>query len=178
MSMLKTTFLILAVFHGIAFASADKDFKASVIGVINGHTLIVQTDSAQLKVRLYGIACPDLRQPYGLMACKYSARAVNGKQIQVVVKSRDDNGVIAGRVYLEKNNDGDCLNRELVKQGLAWWNQVESPTELTLNKLEKLARAKKIGLWQDDDPLPPHAFKEIKKQQKMASRKSRLRSGT
>ena len=56
--------------------------------------------------------------------------------------------------------DGRILNRELLSAGLAWWYRKYSKDQ-SLADLEQKAREKKIGLWQDENPIPPWEFRRI-----------------
>jgi hypothetical protein len=61
--------------------------------------------------------------------------------------------------------DGRILNHELVKVGLAWWFRKYAPDNVAVAKLEKEAREAKKGLWGDANPLPPWAFRKIRRGQ-------------
>jgi hypothetical protein len=50
--------------------------------------------------------------------------------------------------------DGRSLNRELVREGYAWWYKQYSK-DASLGVLEGEARAAKRGLWADQNPVPP-----------------------
>jgi endonuclease YncB( thermonuclease family) len=47
-----------------------------------------------------------------------------------------------------------CLNEELLKAGLAWHFKRYSD-DGNLQSMEDQARANKIGLWQDNNPISP-----------------------
>ena len=64
--------------------------------------------------------------------------------------SKDRYGRSIGWVYC----DGKNLNQELLKAGLAWHFRRYSKDE-KLQVLENQARAEKVGLWKDSNPLPP-----------------------
>ncbi|HUP43084.1 MAG TPA: thermonuclease family protein, partial [Thermoanaerobaculia bacterium] len=51
--------------------------------------------------------------------------------------------------------DGKSLSRELLRCGLAWWNKKYEPDDLDLRRLEDAARAAKLGLWSQENPIPP-----------------------
>jgi len=66
------------------------------------------------------------------------------------VDSKDRYGRSIGWVYC----DGKNLNQELLKAGLAWHFRRYSKDE-KLQALEDQARAEKVGLWKDKNPIPP-----------------------
>ena len=59
-------------------------------------------------------------------------------------------------------NDTVKLSHELLKNGLAWHYKKFSDDE-ELQIIESKARAKKIGLWQDKNPIPPWEWRKNKK---------------
>lgn len=69
----------------------------------------------------------------------------------------DDRGRTIGDVILP---DGSDLNRQLVKEGLAWWFWKHSQGK-SLRDLEDEARDEKRGLWRDRNPFPPWVFRKI-----------------
>ena len=66
------------------------------------------------------------------------------------MNSKDRYGRPLGWVYYENTN----LNKELLKAGLAWHFRRYSKDK-ELQALEDQARAEKLGLWQDKNPIPP-----------------------
>ncbi|MGP1678755.1 MAG: thermonuclease family protein [Burkholderiales bacterium] len=60
--------------------------------------------------------------------------------------------------------DGDDARLEQVRAGLAWWCGVrareQTPDEREVYELaEKEARARKLRLWRDPDPVPPREWR-------------------
>jgi Staphylococcal nuclease homologue len=51
--------------------------------------------------------------------------------------------------------DGASLNRELVKEGMAWWFEKYAPNDKVPEKLESEAREAKRGLWRQENPVAP-----------------------
>lgn len=52
------------------------------------------------------------------------------------------------------------LNEELIKAGLAWWDERHAPTAKDYRSVEIAARAKRRGLWSDSEPVPPWEWRE------------------
>ncbi len=75
-----------------------------------------------------------------------------GKTVTVNVLDVDRYGRTVGEVILP---DGQVLNHELVRTGVAWWYHMYAPDDATLGQLEADARAAKRGLWADAEPVPP-----------------------
>ena len=66
-----------------------------------------------------------------------------------------------GREVGEVIVDGRSVNRELVRIGLAWWYRGFAEYDSGLERLEKKARAKRIGLWEDDNPIKPGKWRKM-----------------
>ena len=103
-----------------------------------------------VKIRLASIDCPERKQPFSAVATKFTSDAIFGRQVTVLVDSKDRYGRSIGWVYYDDKN----LNEELLKAGLAWHFRRYSKDE-KLQALEDEARANKVGLWQDTNPIPP-----------------------
>lgn len=72
---------------------------------------------------------------------------------------QDRNKRLIAEVILE---DGRNLNKELVKNGLAWHFKKYSDSE-EYAQLETEARNKKIGLWSEPNPIAPWDWRKPKK---------------
>jgi len=132
------------------------EFSGKVVRVIEGDTLEVMHKGEAERVRLNGIDCPERGQAYGSQAKKFTSQRVFGKQVTVKTYGLDQGRRTMGEVILQ---GGMSLNRELVKAGLAWWNQKSAPHDETLKRLEEEARNKKRGLWADPTPVPPWCYR-------------------
>ncbi len=132
------------------------EFSGKVVRVIEGDTLEVMHKGQAERVRLNGIDCPERGQAYGNHAKKFTSQRVFGKQVTVKTYGLDQGRRTMGEVILPS---GMSLNRELVKAGLAWWNQKSAPHDETLKRLEEEARNKKRGLWADPTPVPPWCYR-------------------
>lgn len=131
-------------------------FKARVIGVHDGDSITVLTsDNRQIKVRLEGIDCPELKQDFGQRTRQATSALCFGKEVRVQQTGKDRYGRALAYVYV-----GDvCVNKELLKQGMAWhFKKYNSDSGLAA--LESDARAQKIGLWSQPNPTPPWEFRK------------------
>ncbi len=130
-------------------------FKAKVIGVHDGDSITVLTsDNKQIKVRLEGIDCPELKQDFGQKAKQATSALCFGKDVRVQQTGKDRYGRTLAYVYV----DNICVNKELLKQGMAWhFKKYNSDPELA--KLENIARSQKIGLWSQPNPVAPWEFR-------------------
>lgn len=149
---------------GILFLSmpgADADeFKAKVIAVSDGDSLLVLHDNTKEKVILYGIDCPELKQEFGLQAKQFTDQCAYGKVVSINEHGHDRSGRTIAEVYLP---DGTNLNQELVRQGLAWWSDKYAPDDKTLKQYHNAAKASRLGLWASGNPIAPWLFRNGEK---------------
>lgn len=127
-------------------------FGGRVVAVTDGDTIKVLDGTQEIRVRLSGIDCPELGQPFGKAAKQFASIAAFGKTVAVDVVELDRYGRTVGVVILP---DGTKLNHKLVEAGLAWWYQKYAPDDARLEALELEAKAAKRGLWADANPVPP-----------------------
>ena len=99
-------------------AFAAQTLEGKVIKISDGDTITVLTDKReQVKVRLYGVDCPESRQAFGTRARQYTSGHVFGKRVRVEIMDTDHYGRTVGIV---STRDGKVLNRELLASGMAW----------------------------------------------------------
>ena len=127
---------------------------AKVISITDGDTInVYNTDHGQVNIRFYGIDSPEKGQPYGQAAGKYLASLIAGAIVDIESIAEDPDGWTVGIVSDGERN----INQEMIKAGYAWvyrWYCNKPFCEDWL-ALENEARTKKIGLWQDQNPIPP-----------------------
>ena len=132
-----------------------------VINVADGDTITVLDDThTQHKIRLTGIDAPEKRQAFGNVSKQSLAEQVAGQSVAVEWGKVDKYGRKLGKVLLAGL---DC-NLVQVKRGLAWhykqYQREQSPTDQQSYAAAEIeARAAKLGLWRDADPVPPWEFR-------------------
>ena len=142
-----------------------------VVAVADGDTLTV-LDGAERphKVRLSAIDAPERRQAYGESAKQHLVRLARGKSVLVDWHKRDRYGRIVGRVLLRDCASVDCgyaqdVALEQLRAGLAWHfprYASEQPLHQRVQYagVERDARARREGLWQQPEPVPPWLFRK------------------
>ena len=135
------------------------DFVARVVTVHEGDRLTIHHDGRSETIFLKDIDCPELKQPYGNQAKHALAAYVGNRDIVVRALTRDKQGRVTAEVLLQ---DGRNVGRELLKEGLAWWQRSRSG-DRSLEIVEELARASGKGLWSEPNPVPPWQWKTTKK---------------
>ncbi len=143
----------------VSVAALPDGFAADLTGrvseVQDGDSLILFADDRSHRVRLQGIDAPEYNQPWGRQARRALIRKVRGKTVSVDVSTFDRYDRLVADVRL---GDRD-IGRELVSEGHAWVYRRFSSDPRLLRE-ESAARQKKLGLWRDDDPVPPWEWRE------------------
>jgi endonuclease YncB( thermonuclease family) len=136
----------------LLFVAMNEQLSGKVISISDGDTFTILQGKEQIKVRLYGIDCPEKSQAFGQKAKTFTSDKIFGKEITVIPHGKDRYGRVIGEVIL---GNGSTLNKELVKNGFAWWYRQYAPKNDTLRILEESARIARVGLWADPNPLEP-----------------------
>lgn len=131
-------------------------FNAKVIKVIDGDTLIVTTANVKMKIRLWGIDCPEYNQPYGLAAKKFTNLLCTEKIVTIRIIATDKYQRKVSVVLLKNNQS---LNELLVKNGFAWWYEWYARDAVTLDAAQNFAKNNCLGLWQDQKPIKPWVWR-------------------
>ena len=96
--------------------SAPKQLRLKVVGVHDGDTITgLDKDQKQFKIRLDAIDAPELGMAFGQASRKALSEKVLGKQVEVIVKTKDRYGRTVGHVLLEKRD----MNLEMIEEGMA-----------------------------------------------------------
>ncbi len=146
-------------------------WDAEVMGVPDGDSLKVKRNGKVYKVRIYGIDCPEYGQSEWRLARDFTRRLTAGRVVSVEPMDKDRYGRVVALVY----SDGQLVNRELVRNGLAWMYPrycTSQPLCGEMKGLEASARRQHIGLWQDPAAMPPWQWKRLNKGEDNRSRKN------
>ncbi len=151
----RRTFL-LSFFSLLLSFSLHAQTEGKVVAVADGDTFTLLTeDKKQIKVRLYGIDCPERKQAFGQVAKDFTSEAVFGKWVRLSKEGKDRYGRTVAIVELE---DGRILNEMLLQAGLAWhYKRYDKNPDW--ERMEVQARRKRIGLWKDKYAIAPWDFR-------------------
>jgi micrococcal nuclease len=128
-----------------------ESFAAKVIAVHDGDTIsVLRHGRERLRVRIDGIDCPELYQHYGRRAKQLTGDLAFGRMVTVVPVDEDAYGRLVARIRV----DGEDLSLALVRRGLAWHYKRYS-SDPALANAERQARADRVGLWAQSNPVPP-----------------------
>ena len=142
-------------------ALATDSFTGRVVAVADGDTITVEREDGEwVKVRLWGVDCPEDSQPWGDRATEFTAEKCLDKRVLVLGRDVDRYGRLVAEVMLPSQR---ILNHELLKAGLAWWYWTYAPEEGLYKILEREARRDKVGLWVDPELVPPWEYRSRSK---------------
>ena len=140
----------------------EKELTGKVSKVIDGDTieLLAKTSKenpynhiAKLKIRLYGIDAPELKQAYGKEAKEFLSALVLKQEVSLIIENKDKYDRFVGTLFLK----GQDINKEMVKNGYA--HAYESFSKKYLAE-QADAKMFKLGLWQDEKAVKPSEFRK------------------
>lgn len=166
--MRNITYFILIVFICLV-SSTSHAWPARVVGVHDGDTITVEPLEGsweRVKVRLWGIDCPELDQPGGELARAAVNETLLFKTVDVREVNKDRYGRTVGTVYFTEKGNMYALQQELVRAGLAWvyprYCKRKDPCE-RWKAYQEAARTNSSGLWQFDNPIAPWEWRKLKR---------------
>lgn len=125
---------------------------------------LIDDRGARITVRLYGIDAPEFKQRWGQESRANAIRLMQGKKLQIRTIYTDNYQRTVALVYLRQNGRTDALsiNQRQVQAGLAWVYDYFCTSDIcnTWKLEEALAQKQRIGLWQDESPIPPWQWRK------------------
>lgn len=157
MQMIRLIWIVGFVFVGPLFLTAQ--ISGKVTGVHDGDSFtLLAPGNVEMKIRLHGVDCPELKQDYGQRAKQFTSSQIFGKTVTVKSSKKDRYGRTIGTVYLA---NGQILNELLLQNGLAW-HYKKYDSNAYWAQLETNARNAKRGLWAISNPIPPWTYRSSK----------------
>lgn len=130
-------------------------FSAKVVKISDGDTITILQNKTQIKVRLFGIDAPELKQPYGKKSKQFLASLIAGQVVEVEPRGKDRYKRTLGIIHYK----GQDINAQMVLNGYAW--AYVKYSRIYVDQ-EKTARENKRGLWQSSDPTPPWEWRKLR----------------
>ena len=161
--MLRAAIIILC---SLAFSANAETLTGYVVGVSDGDTItVLDAQKRQYKIRLQGIDAPEKAQPFGQRSKENLSRLVFNKDVRVEWDKRDRYKRIVGKVWVQPSSCATCpmtldSGHAQITVGLAWWyrkyaNEQPAQDRGAYEFSEQEAKARRVGLWLDADPIPP-----------------------
>ena len=126
----------------------------SIVTIWGGDNFEVMHDGLLHYLVLQGIDSPKPGQEYFRESQKQLDDLITRHYFRVIIYGLDEEKREIARVFVD---DLD-VNFEMVRTGAAWFDGKELGDSESFKSAEKEARAKKIGLWKNPDPIHPSEF--------------------
>ena len=123
---------------------------------IDGDSILVETNGLNKEVRLAAIDSPDRGQAFYHESKERLEQICVGNRVTVEIIAKVRNGHFVG--FVAAKGGEFTLNRRMVRNGYAWWYRQYAPSNIHLEADETVARARKLGLWSQEKPVPPWSF--------------------
>ncbi len=134
-----------------------------IVSVHDGDTAtLVTREGRRITLRFYGVDAPELathqwpEQAQAREAGAYMRKLILEQEVSVRLTGEKTYGRLVGEVFV----DGRSASRELVREGLGWWNQRYAQRDSDLQRLQDSARASRKGLWRSSAPEAPWEFRD------------------
>ena len=176
--------LLFSCFLLAACSQADA-LTGRVTYVYDGDTVSLHAGGRDYRVRLQGIDAPEHDQPYGDAAKDHLTHLVLNQAVRLETTGKDKYGRLLGKLWVQPADCPSCgktldANLAMLTVGLAWWyrfyKEEQSPEDQGRYEFaEYEAKAKKVGLWQDDNPKPPWDWPRGERQSSAAPDNCRIK---
>lgn len=148
--------ILLLAFLLAAQVTYAVDLPGTVVRVVDGDTIVLEAQGARHKIRLAGIDAPERNQPWGETSTRELRRMVAGRHVVVDWYKKDQWKRLIGTVRLA----GEDVNLHMIERGIGWhfkrYEAEQHPADrAAYAAAEDAARAARLGLWSDPDPVPP-----------------------
>ena len=155
---------LLVLLVALALPAAAEILEGHVIHVSDGDTItVLNSKHQQLRVRIAAIDAPERQQPFAKRSQEHLSEFVRRQLVVVEWYKKDRYGRLVGTVYVK----GVDVGLEQLRAGLAWhfkrYENEQTPEDLArYSAAENDARARRIGLWQDKEPVPPWEWRRLR----------------
>ena len=158
----------------VSISAYANTITGRVVGVADGDTVtVLDADKVQHKIRLAGIDAPEKAQAFGNRSKQNLSDLVFQKDVRVDWDKRDRYGRIVGKVWVQPVSCPACpmtldAGHAQITVGLAWWyrkyaNEQAPETRGQYEFSEQEAKAKRVGLWREAEPVPPWDYRKAKR---------------
>lgn len=154
---MKTLFTLLISFALAAAAFAQTTLTGKVVAISDGDTYTLLTSgNVQTKIRMNCIDAPESKQAFGTRSKQKLSELIFGKEVTVTVVTTDKYGRTVGTTFVGTLD----VNLELVKTGFAWVYDKYCKDAVYFDA-QTSAKAAKLGLWIDPNPVAPSDFRHV-----------------
>jgi micrococcal nuclease len=157
MTKLKLLITLLTILFSVSISFA---WQGKVVKVTDGDTVtVLNIDKKQVKVRLYGVDAPELKQSFGIQSKEFLSCLILGKPIKIENMGVDVYGRVIGKIF----HEGNDISIAMCRSGNAWWFKKYAGQNIELKEAEELAKRQELGLWRHHKPLPPWEYRKLQR---------------
>lgn len=144
---------------------AASRFEGRLLRIHDGDSFVVAlADGSQRTIRLAGIDAPERDQPWADASRAHLESILSGRALRIEVRKRDRYGRLIADVLIGTGARAIDVALAQLEAGLAWhfrrYESEQPPRQRArYARAERDARAARIGLWQDDEPIAPDDFR-------------------
>jgi len=130
---------------------------------------VLDSNNEQHRIRLAGIDAPEKGQPFGKASRKMLRELVAGNDVRVVFYKYDRYGRIVGKVWVRPPDCPKCgktldVSLAQITSGMAWWYRKYAHEQSSEDRgryefAEQEAKAERVGLWHEKNPVPPWEYR-------------------
>lgn len=153
--------LFIGILLILAIAQDAYALNGTIIKIIDGDTIDVrlEIDDSIVRVRLFGIDCPEMNQPYGKEAKLYLDTFLDEDVILIMMDVDRYERVIA----IVTTYYGLTINESLLLSGLAWVYPQYCQNCGQWKAFQKRAQELEKGLWADNNQVAPWDWRKGKR---------------
>lgn len=137
-------------------AQVRETYTGTLTTVASGDLVTVNRNGVATQLRLYGIDCPEPGQEFAEESRAQTAQSVLDTSVSVHVLTVDSQEVPVALVF---DGTGGSLSHNLVRDGLAWWDQRNAAKDTMLRKLNAEALVAGKGIFADPAALAPWDYR-------------------
>jgi len=141
--------IVFAVIIFFNISAFSQDVSGTIVRVQDGDSFHLHTSDSTYTVRLNGIDCPEINQPFGEDARNFLRQYLSDSVI-ISLKTVDKYGRSISDVFYKDT----LLNFLLVQNGLAWHYKKYS-SDTILSNAEAQAKNLRLGLWKGENIVAP-----------------------
>ena len=96
------------------------EFKAEVVRVIDGDSIIVKNEDGKYPIRIKYVDAPEIQQKHGKESKDFLSKLISGKLVFISLPYKDRYSRYLSDVYIYDDEIAIYINAKLIKSGNAW----------------------------------------------------------
>ncbi|MDD2464929.1 MAG: thermonuclease family protein [Desulfobulbus sp.] len=165
---------LLVILTLVSLSSPCFAYSGKVVSIYDGDSITLFYKGKKLRISLYGIDAPELKQEHGAEARDFLDSFINNETVAVNPIGKLRKGRLTGTVLLGEDN----INELMILNGQAWVDRQTCTEEFctTWIKMEEAAKATKKGLWNNPEATPPWEFRKTGPGEKVTPQKAHIKN--